>query len=161
MKKLQTLWGHWWKLHGDSADDSRTARLRYLSSSFKRPVTSAKELSRDEAEQAIKGLAASLPEHLSTKKRLSRRDAREIAVAGRKDKKGVSNSEQIVGPTELRHIRNLMDQLGWDNARLQGFLHSPFSPLGGRSVIRTVDDAFKVRYALKGILSKMSEVAIR
>jgi hypothetical protein len=165
LKKIMTLWRHWWKLHGDADDDERAARLRYFSSSMKRPIASTKELSRDEAEQAIKGIAAVLPEHLNfKKKRLSRRAGQELSQAGRRNKT-VSIAEQIVGPIEMKHITNLLDQLGWNMARLEGFLHSPSSPLGGRSVIRTVDDAFKVRYALKGVLSRklkaIGEVAIR
>jgi len=171
MKKLQTLWGHHWKFtfpigsEVSDAEHSRAARLRFLSELTCRQITSARDLTRDEAERAIKNLANLLPEHLNfKKKRMSRREAMENSVAGRRNKP-VSISEQLVGPADMKNIMNLLDQLGWNMAKLEGVLHSPSSPLGGRSVIRTRDDAFKVRYALKGILSRklkaIGEVAIR
>jgi hypothetical protein len=166
LKKLQTLWGHWWKLHwaeesgvANDVDHSRAARLRYLSDCLKRPIASAKELSRDEAEGAIKGLAAALPNHLNTKKkRLSRDRAQELGTAGRKGVKA-TGPESLVGEDEIRHIQDLLEQLGWNRARLDEFLRSRYSPLGRGGQIRTVANANRVRWALKRILERQKKAS--
>jgi hypothetical protein len=173
LKKLQTLWGKLWALHGvtlfpekvtgtldDLKDLPRTARLMFLSGIAKRKIDSSKDLTRGEAEQAIRAIAAALPAHLNTKKKksMSRDRAQELGTAGRKNVQATAASS-MAGPEELRHIQDLLDQLGWNRQRLDEFLRSRYSPLGAHGQIRTVANANRVRWALKRILERQKKAS--
>ena len=56
-----------------------------------------------------------------------------------------------------------LEMLGWDRARLDAFLHSPSSPLGGRSNIqlRTVGDVNRVLWALKRIAERQVKGSVQ
>jgi hypothetical protein len=153
--KLQTLWNVWWSTHriGGSAVDKRTERLGRLTGIVGRSISSAKELTRAEAERAIGVLASEVPAQFNTrKKRPSRRQAQELGTAGRRGRE--VDSTQLAGQRELGHIEDLLTQLGWDQARFDGWMRSMHSPLGHRSEVRTLADANQVRWGLKRLLRR-------
>jgi hypothetical protein len=160
LKKLQTLWGVHWRLNVQFAarpeDDPRAMRMAWLAANVGRAISSSKDLTMLEAERTILALVKLVPAQFNIeKKRIGRQRAQELGTAGRRGKKSASSVEVFAGPEELKHIYNLMQRIGWDRARLDEFLRGPRGPLLGRTHIRTLADANRVRWALKGILRSM------
>lgn len=157
LRKLQTLWSVYWRLNVRFAarpeDDPRAMRLAWLAKNVGRAIPSSKDLTMPEAERAIMALVKLVPAQFNIeKKHIGRERAQELGTAGRRGKKSASSVEVFAGPEELKHIHNLMQRIGWDRAQLDEFLRGPRGPLLGRTHIRTLADANRVRWALKGIL---------
>lgn len=158
--KLQTLWGHHYRLaaepgQGGNAAASRADRLAWLSETTGRAVASAKELTNPEAEKAIRELMKRLPEHLrGRRRRMSGQRARELGTAGRR---GATGTASLPGAAELAAIEELKAALGWDNVKFDAWLRSRYSPV--RGVVRTLADANRVRWALKAILKRQQNLS--
>ena len=154
LRRLQTLYSRVSKSIIDG--NTREARLAWATQFCERPISSFSDLTRDEAHNAINALqaAAGQPQTIpARRKRLTRDDAQRAGTDGRKDKKFAQNP-QMAGAVDLAVIENYYNRLGWDRTRFDAWLRSPRSPLKKSSPqIRTVADANRVRWALKGMLS--------
>lgn len=182
LRRLQTLWGLFWKqrLHTEdpeshgghreeggpstrqaeltrSGQGSRDARLGWIGGQVGRQIGSTKELTRAEAEKAIDALQRHLPAELIQHRRMGRREARELGMAGRRGHK--SKIVEPPDPQQQERIQNLLSELGWDQRRLEAWLRSRSGPLRGRSQIRTKADANAVAWGLKRILKSVRPAA--
>ncbi|MGO9643004.1 MAG: hypothetical protein ACLP1Y_17060 [Candidatus Acidiferrales bacterium] len=161
LKKLQTLWGHHWRLSTDiplcgNPAASREGRIAWLSESLGRAIATSKELTKAEAAKAIQALMMQLPEHLrGRKRRMSGQRAHELGTAGRRGVAAASTA--LPGAQELAAIESLKAQLGWDNVRFDAWLRSRYSPV--RGMVRTLADANRVRWALKAIVKRQGGAA--
>ena len=170
LRRIQTLWGLIWGRFGSipssetKAKASRDARLAYISSKIGRQIGSAKELTQGEAKLAIDAMQGALPAELvhppsSGRRRTSAGTARAYGTAGRK---GYRDKEIRLPDAEtFRLLDHLLGELGWDRARLDAFLRSPKSPVrggspgeGGGRKIRTLADANRIIWVLKGMLRR-------
>ena len=153
LRRLQTLYSR--ANQGMIDGSSRDARLAWATQFCERPISSFSDLTREEAHNAINALqaAAGQPQTIPPRrKRLSRDDAQRAGTDGRKDKKFTQNP-QMVGAVDLAVIENYYNRLGWDRTRFDAWLRSPRSPLKKSTPeIRTLADANRVRWALKGML---------
>lgn len=152
LRRLQTLYAA--VNRGAIEGDSREARLTWASNFAERPIASFSEFTRDEAHNAINALQRLLgqPINVPSRSRLTRDEAQRIGTDGRSDPKFKQNP-QMAAATDLAVIEDYYHRLGWDRSRFDAWLRSPRSPLRKRSPeIRTVADANRVRWALKGML---------
>jgi len=152
MKRLQTLYG---KLcaHTDQPN-KREARLGWASALVMRPIASFKDLTRDDARHLIDTLQGQLgiPETQPRRRQRLGRDA--ARKAGTEGRRGYESKEiTMAGPAEIARIQHVMDLIGWDQAQLESWLHSPHSPLRNKAAgqIRSLADANRVWWALKGM----------
>jgi hypothetical protein len=157
LKRLQTLWG---LLASQARIDARDreARLGWAGRAVGRQITSFLELTLEEAARAIQEMQKQLPEDNVTRRRPGRRLAREYGTAGRRG--AVRDAVAMVDQRTLGLIDSLIRQLGWTRERLDGFLRASKSPTQGRQ-IRTLADANRVIWALKGMLRRVAAPAQR
>jgi hypothetical protein len=152
MRRLQTLYGQFAR-HAIEGS-SREARLQWASEQVGRPIASFSECTFAEARGLIDTLQGQLGvKHPARKrKRLTREEARKAGTEGRRGYE--SNDVTMAGAAEFARIQYALDQLGWTQAQLEGWLRSSRSPLGKRSdpQIRTLRDANRVWWALKGMM---------
>jgi hypothetical protein len=137
----------------------RDTRLAWASANCDRNITSFKNLTLAEASKLIDILKTALdqpvvPPDRSKSKRRSRDEAQRAGTAGRRGDQ--SKTVQLATAEDLARIATITAELGWDQARLDGFLRSGSSPLKRRgtsfgTTIRTQAQANKVWWALKRI----------
>ena len=154
LKRLQTLYG---QLATHSLEgSSREARLRWASEQAGREIGSFSALTFDEGQRMIDGLQGQLGVKEPARKRPSRDQARRAGLDGRKDGQEFAQAPQVATAADLEVIASYYMRLGWSQAQFDGWLRSNHSPLGRRAnpEIRTVADANRVRWALKGMLEQ-------
>ena len=155
LKRLQTLWGKLWPMMREidayKGLDSRSARLAWVAVQVCRSVESCKALTRAEAMRVLEQMQRLLPATEVTRRPPGRDQARAYGTAGRK--RAAGNEVRLPDASTFALLEKLTTALGWDRTRLDLFLASPKSPLRGR-VIRTLADANRVIWALKGMLRR-------
>lgn len=104
-----------------------------------------------DAAQAELGTRAPLKPGRNQKQRLTT-DARRAGNDGRRDDIEFTNQPEMVAPEELEVIASYYARLGWTAERFAAFLSSSSSPIKPSKTIRTVKQANRVRWALKGML---------
>lgn len=155
MKRLQTLWGLLCRHAGFDPKD-RALRLGWTGEAIGRPITSFRELTREEANAAITRVQKNLPAELQRRKRPGRDTARAYGTAGRKNSNAKETRMADAGTLQL--LANLCTALGWTRERLDGFLRSNKSPVRG-GTIRTLADANRVIWVLKSLLRRAERSA--
>jgi hypothetical protein len=136
-------------------DGSRESRLAWAQQLLRKPVESFSKLSKGDMAHLIGCAQASLgiqPAAAAPSAGRQGIDDRRYGLDGRRDGQEYSSQPQLVSGEQIDRLRGLYERLGWDKARFEAFLASSSSPLRGRGAIRTVADARKVHYALKGML---------
>jgi hypothetical protein len=148
--KLQTLYAQYARRSLD-ASPTREGRLLWATERTGRPISSFSDLSLAEATQLIDGLNCALGVTGGPKRRprLDRRAAENAGTQGRYDQAHPEST--LVSPADQARIRYVMGLLDWTEETLQRWLQSGRSPLRGRAEIRTLSDANKVFWALKGM----------
>lgn len=150
MKRLQTLWGLFCAQARLDAKD-RAARLGWVAGAVGRQIGSFRELTAAEAKTAIDAVQKHLPPELLRRQRPPRRLAQAYGTAGRR---GRSDKEVRFADAETwRLLDGLLGKLGWSRERLDAFLRSSKSPVRN-GVIRTLGEANRVIWALKGMLRR-------
>jgi len=142
LRRLQTLY-HQHAAHAlEGCGNCRDDRLAWAGEILGHTVASFSKLSRAEAATLIDILR--------------RPDAQAADEAGNDGHKSNASPRRatIASADDLKRIERAIERLGWDQARLEGFLRSPSSPLRGRTQIRTVADANRVWWALKRLLQR-------
>jgi hypothetical protein len=145
--------------------NSREERLRWASQQTKRSILSFKDLTLSEASDLINllqsdmGIKESSPAVRPRRFRSRMKDRDQAHAAGTEGRRGSRGKLTIATSDDLAMIDSIINELGWDRARLDAFLRSPSSPLGGRSNIqlRTVGDVNRVLWALKGIADRQAK----
>jgi hypothetical protein len=150
--RLQTLYSQLAR-HELGVGSDRESRIRWATERLRKPVTSFKDLSTDDAGFLIDSIQGHLNVKAPLKKRLPREQARRAGLDGRKDGQEYSGAPQLVTEADLRLIQSLQSQLGWTAESFRKFIESERSPLARRAdkQIRTTADANKVIWALKRI----------
>ena len=146
MARLQTLYGQLCA-HTQQGKD-RAARIAWASGLVGRAISSFSDLTRSEARRLIDTLQGQLGIQHPVKNRMDRERAQRAGTEGRRGDDGAAT---LVSPADLERIQNALDRLGWSHAQLDGWLRSPSSPLGKHATIRTLGDANRVYWALKGM----------
>jgi hypothetical protein len=162
LRRIQTLWGILYKHSGEAGsgargdEDSRKLRLAWIGLKIGRQIQSCNDLTQAEAKTAIDAIQKLLPPDLvRPPRRGDRGQARAQGTAGRK---GMASKEvKLPDAGTMQLLQNLMFALGWDRAGLDRFLHSPKSPVRGS--IRTLADANKIIWVLKGMLRRRKQNA--
>lgn len=144
LTRLQILWGQHAQREMVTKADDRAARLEWASINAGRKIESFKDLTMREARTLIDILQGSLG---IANARPDRSRARGMGTDGRRGKK--TNTATLASGDDVERIQHQMSRLGWDQARLYGFLRSTSSPLRGRADVRTQAEANKVYWALK------------
>ena len=155
LKRLQVLYTQFERHSLDCPGPSREARMRWASEALGRPVASFKDLQLAEAIRLIDGLQQALGTKVPSKsprRKQTRHDGEKKGTEGRHDQLHAEST--LVGPEDLRRIQRDLDELSWDQARLQAFLASPRGPNNHSTSIRTLGDANRVHWALKRIRSR-------
>lgn len=143
-----------------SARIERAERIAWASDRVGRSLASFSELHADEAARLIdlmKGvlgqriIAPSRKAAQSKWRRPDRDQAQAYGTAGRRSSS--SNERTMVDTPTLALVDRLSAQLGWNQARLEAFLHSKNSPVSG-GVIRTLQDANGVIWAMRKMLRR-------
>jgi hypothetical protein len=160
LKRLHTLWAMLCR-HAHIDPQDRDARLGWFTGAVGRPVTSSKQLTRDEATGLITEIQKHLPPELLTRRRPDRRTARSYGTAGRR-KQGAGSREQektidLIDAPTWKLLGKLLADLGWDRARLDAFVISPHGP----QRLATLADANKVIWALKQMVRRKSKIENR
>jgi hypothetical protein len=148
-RRLQTIYTQWAKRFLFDAN-TREARLAEMSRRVNRIITTASDLNSDEAKLLIDDLQAELgiaETHAPIAR--SRRDRQKASTEGRRDQQHQETT--LVSPSDTRRIQREMTRLGWTQARLEAFLASASSPIGRRTQIRTLYEANRTFWALKGM----------
>lgn len=160
LKSLQSTYAAYCRREIGAAGD-RSSRLAWAEFNLQMvpgSLSSFKDLTTSEASKLIDILKTALGQEViapdrSKRKQKTRDEAQRAGTAGRRSSKagGSSNKDvALVSSEDLARIQAITGELGWNQARLDAFLHSGQSPLGrGRSQIRTQADANKVYWALK------------
>jgi hypothetical protein len=160
LTRLQVLWSQY--VNREMMKNSREERLRWASQQTKRSILSFKDLTLSEASDLINllqsdmGIKESSPAVRPRRFRSRMKDRDQAHAAGTEGRRGSRGKLTIATSDDLAMIDSIINELGWDRARLDAFLRSPSSPLGGRSNIqlRTVGDVNRVLWALKGIADR-------
>ncbi len=161
MKRLQVLYGQLCA-HTCQGND-RESRLMWASQLVERPIESFKDLSMSDARHLIETLQGTLgiPETAASRRprrrpRLDREAAQKAGTEGRRGYE--SNTATMASAAEFARIQYALDQLGWNQAQLEGWLRSTRSPLGKRAnpKIVTLGDANRVWWALKRMIDRKS-----
>ncbi|MBZ5703259.1 MAG: hypothetical protein LAN84_15610 [Acidobacteriia bacterium] len=148
--RLQVLWGLFCAQARLDAKD-RGARLGWVAGAVGRQIGSFRELTAAEAKTAIDAIQKHLPPELLRRKRPPRRLAQAYGTAGRR---GRDDKEMRFADAETwRLLDGLLAKLGWTRERLDAFLRSSKSPVRN-GVIRTLGEANRVIWALKGMLRR-------
>ncbi|MFC6645486.1 hypothetical protein ACFQBQ_07775 [Granulicella cerasi] len=154
LRRLQTLYSQC-ATHLDMGN-SREDRLEWASSVTGCKIESFSLLTIAQAKLCIDALqnTIGMPQTKAPTSYVSRHRAEKDGTEGRNDQ--IHAEATMVDGTEpvFEFIQADMRSLGWDNDRLRAFLRSRSGPNGGRDTIRTLGDANRVRFALKGILRK-------
>lgn len=152
LKRLQVLYSQLAR-HTDQSND-RAARIAWAAQLVGRPIASFSDLTGSDARHLIDTLQGQLGVNVPAQRprrgrpRLGRDAAHKAGTEGRRGNS--SNEITLAGPAEFARIEYMLDQLGWNQAQLTGWLSSPRSPLNkSNPVIRTLGDANKVWWALK------------
>jgi hypothetical protein len=148
--RLQTLYGQLADREIGVSKD-RQSRIDWATERLHKPVTSFKDLSGDDAGFLIDSIQSQLGVKIPPRKRPSRDQARRAGLDGRADGAEFANAPQLATSADLARIRNMLEQLGWNEAALDKFKGSSRWPLRGNKTIRTTSDANKVWWALKRI----------
>jgi hypothetical protein len=151
LRRLQVLYGQF-EAHTLDVDRGRGARLNWASQRLGRVVDSFSNISIDEGRKLIDTLQGVMNVKAPSKtprKRMQRKQAEKAGTEGRRDQ--IHNETTLASAEDFAAIQNHLARLGWDQSRLDKFLLSSRSPLKGRTQIRTLGDANKVRWALKHI----------
>ncbi len=152
LARLQTLYSQWEKHSLDCPGGDRAARIAWASERTGRAIASFAELTLDEGKRLIDILQNAVGRKFPAKKRSrpkTTRDGEKKGTEGRHDQ--IHAETTLAGPSEFAMIQRDLDRLGWDQARLKGFLRSRRSPTRGITVIRTLGEANRVHWALKHI----------
>jgi len=153
--RLQVLYSQL-AAHAIGVGSSREERLAWVSARLRKPVTSFKDLSVDDAGWLIDQLQGELGVKAPAKprKRLDRDQARRAGLDGRKDGSEFATAPQMASAADLATIQSYYMRLGLTRDQFDGWLRSAHSPLKHKSdpKIVTLSDANKVRWALKGRL---------
>lgn len=155
MRRLQTLWGLFCRQANLDAKD-RAARLQCVAGAIGRQIGSFRELTADEANIAIDAVQQHLSPELLKRKRPSRRLANAYGTAGRRGRE--QNEVRLADAATLELLDRLRSRLGWSRDRLDLFLKSSKSPVSS-GAIRTLAEANRVTWALKGILRRQESSA--
>jgi hypothetical protein len=163
LTRLQVLWSQY--VNREMMKNSREERLRWASQQTKRSILSFKDLTLSEASDLINllqsdmGIKESSPAVRPRRFRSRMKDRDQAHAAGTEGRRGSRGKLTIATSDDLAMIDSIINELGWDRARLDAFLRSPSSPLGGRSNIqlRTVGDVNRVLWALKGIADRQAK----
>jgi hypothetical protein len=163
LTRLQVLWSQY--VNREMMKNSREERLRWASQQTKRSILSFKDLTLSEASDLINllqsdmGIKESSPAVRPRRFRSRMKDRDQAHAAGTEGRRGSRGKLTIATSDDLAMIDSIINELGWDRARLDAFLRSPSSPLGGRSNIqlRTVGDVNRVLWALKGIAERQAK----
>lgn len=134
--------------------DERAARLAWASGVVGRTITSFAELRSDEAALLIETMKKALGQETRPairRKRPDRDTAQLYGTAGRR--RSSSKEIRLVDEPTLLLIVKLCEQLAWNEQRLDGFLRGSTSPVRS-GVIRTLDEANRVIWALRGMLRR-------
>jgi hypothetical protein len=153
--RLQVLYAQL-AAHEIGVGSSREERLEWVSARLRRPVSSFKELSAEDAGWLIDQLQSELGVKTPAKprKRLNRDQARRAGLDGRKDGQEFASAPQMASAADLEVIESYYHRLGWERAQFDAWMRSTRSPLKHKSApsIVIVSDANRVRWALKGML---------
>jgi hypothetical protein len=153
LTRLQTLYSQWERHSLDCPGPSREQRIAWAAAEVKRPVDSFSKLTLDEGTRLIDLLQNAVGRKFPAQKKKrakTTRDTEKQGTEGRHDQ--IHAESTLAGPEAFAMIQRDLDSLGWDEARLEGFLRSRRGPLQGRTVVRTLGDANRVHWALKRIL---------
>jgi hypothetical protein len=138
------------------AGSSRESRLAWASDQLHHAVASFNDLSHADARQLITAIQRRLGIRAAARPRktLSRGQAQRAGKDGRHDGKQYDAQPQLASADDLATIEGYYARLGWSRAQFDGWLRSPRSPLKHKAApsIRTLSDANRVRWALKGML---------
>lgn len=149
LKAVQALWHvHAKRTLGVDPND-RQARLKWLSVATGRTIASSKDLSFAEAREVIDALKKSLGQVDKPRPR-DRQFARALGMEGRRGND--DNAAMLVDERSLKIIDEYRQRLMWPELELQAWLAGKNSPLRGAHAIRTVGDARRVQYGMKGLL---------
>jgi len=167
LTRLQVLWSQY--VHREMIKNSRDERLRWASEQTKRAISSFKELTLSEASDLINllqsemGIKESSPAVRPRRFRSRMKDRDQAHAAGTEGRRGSRGKFTIATASDLAMIDAMITELGWDRERLDAFLRSPSSPLGGRSNIqlRTVGDINRVLWALKRIAARQTRGSVQ
>jgi len=155
LKRLQVLYSQLAR-HTLDAGPSREARLTWAAQLLGHAVASFSNLTPDDARVLIDSAQGVLGVRAATtpRKRLSRDEAHRAGTDGRRDEAEYSTTPQLASADDLATIENYYGRLGWNRAQFDGWLRSRYSPLKHKAkpAIRTMADANRVRWALKGML---------
>ncbi|MGB9106081.1 MAG: hypothetical protein WCC59_15080 [Terriglobales bacterium] len=134
LKAVQALWSvHCQRTLGTDPND-RPARLKWLTAATGRPISSTLDLSAAEARMVIDTLKGSLGQRSEGRR-------------GNDD-----TLSMLVDERSLKVIEEYRERLTWTKGELDAWLAGKHSPIGGRAVIRTVGDARRVQYGMRGLL---------
>jgi hypothetical protein len=150
LTRLQVLYSQL-AAHELGVGTDRESRMRWATERLRKPVTSFRNLSVDDAGYLIDSIRTHLGVKAPLKKRLPRDQARRAGLDGRKDGIEYKNAPEMVRESDLRVIQRLLSELNWGEDSLRKLLDGGRSPLGKRAdkQIRTVSDANHVIWALK------------
>lgn len=148
--RLQTLYSQLAR-HEIGVGLDRESRLRWATEHLRKPVSSFKALTIDDAGFLINSIQEQLGVKAPLKKRLDRHQARRAGMDGRADGSEFAKAPEMASAADLARVQNVMRVLDWNEAALNTFKESARWPLGARKQIVTVSDANKVYWALKRI----------
>jgi hypothetical protein len=148
VQALQALWHVYARRTlGFDAND-RAKRLEYYSNYIGRPIASTLDLTFADASSLINLFKKSLNQRTDRP-----RDKQTAQALGREGRRGnADNTSTLVDDKSLAVIRDYRLRLGWSADEYTSFLAGKNSPLGGRTMIRTIGDARSVQWAMKKIL---------
>jgi hypothetical protein len=151
LARLQTLYAQYAR-HEIGVGTDRESRIRRATERLRKPVSSFKNLTMEDAGFLIDGLQTALGVKAPLKQRPNRNQARRAGLDGRKDGSEFDNNQQMATAADLARIQRILEQLGWDESSLRKFSESTRWPLKrADKQIRTTRDANKVWWALKRI----------
>jgi hypothetical protein len=154
LKRLQVLYSQHARRSLDATSGSREERLDWATRQTGRLIASFKELTLDEGKHLIELLQRALNVKAPSTRPSRRDDARRAGLDGRHDGKEYARTPKMASAQDIEVIERFYQRLGWTRERFDAWLQSPRSPLGRKSnpQIRTLADANRVRWALKGML---------
>ena len=150
LRRLQIVYRQY-EAHSLDVGGCRQDRLTWASATLGRRVDSFSTLTPLEGKELTDGLQNALGlKETAPARRYSRKDGEKAGTEGRSDQLH-PNESTLVGDKDVRRIQQQLTRLGWDQGRLEAFLLSPRGPNGGRKEIRTLGDANRIYWALKGM----------
>lgn len=155
LKRLQVLYAQFAR-HEIGVGTSREERIAWASGHLHKRLSSFNDMTANDAgfliDQLQTHLGVKVP--VVARKRLDRDQARRAGTDGRRDGQEFASAPQIASAADLVSIEEYYTRLGWGRTQFDAWLRSPRSPLMHKAApsIRTVADANRVRWALKGML---------